>query len=224
MDPLSMLLYEELSRRDGFSTTAPNWVPFIGAPVDETTIEKGVEQAGMPITGNVLFAEGGRHSPPLFPDAEWNVRFLEDNIIAEFNRPLKDDTLVAGLITDSIMGSNGFPIQPSAAFIFLRTEYPLIDENGASLVNVLDDTTAAVLEGSRNDFDQLFLVALIFGYARNEVVNAWAYTTQPTTLSLQQRRARTLASIGTDGPTPITENTPDVVANPGTMKTRTTPV
>lgn len=202
----------ELKRRDGFSSTAPHWIPTLGPPLDPASvISQPQSEAG------VLFAEADVIPPPLFPGDEWAVSYEFDHIVARFNRPLKPDILVAGLTTTNLMGSNGFPAQPTPAFVFLRSEYPLVDADGNKTISQIpDNATAQLLESSREDFEQLFLVALLFGYGRTDINNAWAFTTGETYHPLQRLRARTLFEMAAGAPV-ATAMSPDVVTNPTTV-------
>lgn len=196
----------ELKTREGFSTTAPHWIPTIGPPLDPDSVVKGE---------GVLFAEANEIPPPLFPGDEWTVSYEYEHIIARFERPLTPDILVAGLTTTDLIGANGFPAQPTPAFVFLRSEFPLIDEDGNSeIAQIPNDEIAAVLEASRQEFEQLFLVALLFGYGRDQVNNAWAFVTGHTTRPLQQLRALTLDQFGDDAPQANAADTPDVTTDP----------
>ncbi len=202
-------LIEELKTRSGFSSTAPHWIPTLGPPLlPASVITSPQAEAG------VLFAEADVIPPPLFPEAEWSVGYEFNHIVARFNRPLKPDTLVAGLTTTNLMGSNGFSAQPTPAFVFLRSQYPLVDAEGVRTIREIpNDETAAVLEASRQDFEQLFLVALLFGYGRTDINNAWAFDTGETYRPLQRLRARTLFELAAGAPV-ATAATPDVDTSP----------
>lgn len=184
-DPLQAQLFDELSQRTGFSTTSTNWLPTDGPPLQANTVNKD----------NVLVAEAQQIPPPPLEADEYEVRFEFGHILVDFNRPLLPETLIAGIATNNMLGENGFPAQPSPAFVFLRSEYPLVNGEGQSLVSSLDDATASLLEGARQQYSQLWLVAQILGYSRTQVVSAWAYTTQKTYEPLQQLRAQALAKL-----------------------------
>ncbi len=184
-DPLQNAIFDEVSKRDGFSTTATNWVPTEGPALDPASVT--VE--------NVLIAEADTALPTLLAAEDYAVSYEYGHVLLELKRPLKSGILVAGVATNGLMGSNGFPAQPSAAFVFLRSEFPLVDSTGKSLINVLDDATAVQLEGARQAYSQLWLAAQLFGYSRTQVVSAWAYTTGTPTLPLQQLRAQAISKI-----------------------------
>ena len=202
-------ILDELRKREGFSSTATNWIPTLGPPLQADTVTQE----------NVLFAEADVIPPPLFPADEYEVSYDYGHILIDFLRPLKPDTLVAGLTTTGLMGSNGFPAQPTPAFVFLRSEFPLVDDDGNKTVaQIPDNETAALLEASREEFEQLFLVALLFGYGRDQVNNAWAYVTGHTYRPLQRLRALTLAEIDTAGlPQATPAATPNVVSGVATV-------
>lgn len=211
-------IIEELKRRDGFSSTAPHWLPVVGPPLDPTTIKNWpVNEAGL------LFAEADVTPPRILDDTMWNVTYEFDHLVARFNRPLKPQITVAGLTTTHLRGENGFPAQPTPAFVFLRSSYPLVDAEGRRTISQIpDDATAAVLEASRRQFEELFLVAAISGYGRLQINSAWAFGTGQTYLPLQQLRAQTLHELG-GAPAPATKNSPDDDAAPFVNGNNTVP-
>ena len=202
-DPLSMLFYQELSIRPGFSTTAPVWVPFQGPTPKAETLT----------TDSVLFAETHVSPPPRLTAEEYEVSLLEGNAVLKFNRPLQKGAVVAGLMTSDVIGGNGFPVQPTPAFVFLRSQYPLVNAAGDPTISQIPASAAATLEAARDQFKGLFSAAILFGFERSRVVNAWAYGTQDTTSPVQELRARALDEF-TNNPPVVTETTPKIETPP----------
>ncbi len=202
-DPLTMLLTAELATRPGFSTTAASWVPFIGPDPQADTITPDT----------VAFAETHVTPPVRLTESEYETSFLEGNVIVDFQRPLQKGTLVAGLVTSGVIGGNGFPVQPTPAFVFLRSQYPLVDADGNKTVSQIPDGAGPALEAARDQYKGLFSAAAIFGFDRTNVANSWAYTTQDTTLPIQELRALTIDQLSGGLPT-VTAATPNVELPP----------
>lgn len=188
-DPLQAQLFDELSQRTGFSVSATNWLPTEGAPLASETVTKD----------HVLVAEVTDIPPPPLEPEEYEVRYEFGHVLVDFNRPLTPDTLIAGFATNGMLGSNGFGAQPSPAFVFLRSQYALIDDQGVSQIDALDDATAALLEDARQQYADLWLAAAVLGFDREDVVSAWAYQTQKTYEPLQQLRGQALAKLALRG-------------------------
>ncbi len=202
-DMLSMLFYSELSVRPGFSTTAPTWVPFMGPDPKEETVT----------SETVAFAETHISPPPRLGNDDYDTSFFEGNAVIKFKRPLQKGAVVAGLVSNGIIGGNGFPVQPTPAFVFLRSQYPLVDAMGVPQIAQIPEGTGPLLEGARNQYAPLFQAAALFGFGRTDVVNAWAYTTQDTTLPIQELRALTIDQMSAGLPT-VTAANPKVETAP----------
>jgi pimeloyl-ACP methyl ester carboxylesterase len=202
------LLLNALSERSGFSTFATNFVPTSGLPIDASTLEA---------TTSVRFAQVPGVIPELLSAEQFSVDFDAGHILVSFDQPLAPETLSVGVVTTDALGSNGFPVQPAPTFALIRNPHPLVDENGASTVDVLDDATAQQLEPARQGLEQLFDNAFVLGLSRQQIASAWPFTTGTTTLSTRQLRARTNAQIGATVPAATAPN-PDVIANPSTLE------
>lgn len=186
-DPLQASLFSELSKRTGFSTTGTNWLPVSGQALDPESVT----------AQSVLISEVVATPPPLIDQSDYELTLDFGHILLDMRRPLLPETQIAGLVSNDLLAEDGTPAQPTAPFVFLRSRYPLVDESGQSLVSVLDDATAARLEPARRSFSQLFLAAAVFGYEREDIIGAWAYTTGQTTRPLQQLRAEASEILNT---------------------------
>lgn len=71
-----------------------------------------------------------------------------------------------------------FPIHVAPTFFFARTEHPLVDETGHSLVSTLSDADATMLEMLRGNYGPIFDALSNIGVAREEVAMFWTFTTQ----------------------------------------------
>ena len=182
-DPLTTGILQTLNQRTGFSTTAAGWIPLDGE-VDPTTVG----------SGSVALAPEDGASSQLLTDDEYRVSYEPEwgHVVVEPLVPLTPRKLHAGIVTQDMLGANGRPVQPTPAFVFLRSPQSLIDSEGNSIVYALDDETAQALEPARNQYSQLFFLAVIIDgqrFTRNRIVNAWAFDTEDPAQALLEYRA-----------------------------------
>ncbi len=188
-DQLTQLVINTLNQRDGFSVTADGWIPVEGAPLDPSTVTTD--------TIPVAWTEGT--SVNVYPADRYQVTYQQDMSIIDYgpiNKPFEQDKLSAGLVSTGVKDVNGNDIKPTPAFVFLRSKFPIY-KDGHSTVDVLDDATAQQLEAARQAYNQLFLAAVFLGFTdRSQIANAWAFTTDESTLYQQQlsAKAETLAN------------------------------
>lgn len=206
---LELSIVEELNRRFGFSTTAAGWVPFAG-PIEEASLEDPLgtpEKSDDPVqflwvTPGTTVYDPSRYTVDFreewnrltyTPDIPWN---RDANLATNPDPALP---LNVGIINDSLMGGNGHPVQPSPAFVFLRSPHSLVDENGNSAVEQLDDAAAQRLEGPRQSFDTLLKFGLSAGEVnaeeREDIALAWPFHPENTPLYLQEFHAQAKAKL-----------------------------
>ena len=195
-NPLEESIFNELNNRFGFSTTAPGWFPVDG-PLDTETLTKD--------NVKFLFNDG---VPKLYDQSVYRLDYEEewDQIVARTNvpwmkdperDPLADDFQSLSILTKDLMGGNGHQVQPSPAFVFLRSPAPIF-EDGESTIEQLPDDSAEQLEPARQIFNQLLTFAPSLGIGieeREDVVFGAAFHPQNTTQSAQELRAQALAKV-----------------------------
>lgn len=192
-DPLTEGIITLLNQRRGFSTTAPGWIPVDGE-VDPSTIDEDA----------VVMASVAGFSPRVLPQEEYSVSYDPEwgHLVVEPTVPFAEGLQHAGIVTTSMLGTNGRPVQPTAVFALLRSTYPLANEAGESQVYLLDDATAVALEEARTAYSRLFTLAVVLpggGFEREEIATAWAFTPEDPALLLQQTRARAMAALDARG-------------------------
>ena len=195
---LQKTLIEELNKRQGFSTTAPAWIPLDGKIDPQSLTDESLKY--MFISGTPTVYDASRYEVAYESDWDQIVTRLNDPWMKDpATDPTMDDFQNAGVVTTELMGTNGHPVRPSPAFVFLRSPKPLVDSNGNSKVDQLDDMTAQQLEPARQTFNTLL------GFApaipdlnvknREEVALAWAFHPENSTQPVQELRAQALAKV-----------------------------
>ncbi|MFW5967325.1 MAG: dienelactone hydrolase family protein [Persicimonas sp.] len=205
-DELTTNVIEELNQREGFSTTADGWIPVAGSPLDADTID----------TESVLLAyvDG---APELYSEDRFGVEYREEFGIIRYAPkmvPLESNLLNAGVVTTDVTDEEGRPIQPTPAFVFLRSEH-VIFEDGESTVDILSDEEAEQLEEARQAYSQLFTAAPLLGIDdREDVAVAWAFDTDDVPLHQRQLAARARAEADDAGYLDAQGDPADADSNP----------
>ena len=178
---LALDLLEELNTRTGFSTTASAYLPVTG-PIDPASITED----------NFKFA---KLITPYAPE-EYEVRYEPDMdvIVVEPKIPLKfNDTQV--ILTDqTLQDPQGRAVKADLVFVLLRTEYPLVDEDGNSTVSLVSNEQAQTLQAAKDGGieDLVGLAAPVLGFDRNNLAAGTGYDTPDPTLALRDLRARAI--------------------------------
>ncbi|MBA2661580.1 MAG: hypothetical protein H0U74_04755 [Bradymonadaceae bacterium] len=182
---LTLAILNELNTRVGFSVSSTGWIPLWGKLAPESISHESVAMASVPGI-----------PPNLLGEDDYSIEYVEafDKLLVTPLKPLTPLLRHAGIVTTELLGANMRPVQPTPAFVFLRSEFPLVTNAGVSnLPGVLDDATAASLDEARRAYALLFFAAgQIPGrnYAREDIANAWVFDTGTSTQTLQEYRAR----------------------------------
>ena len=191
-------IVESLNERFGFSTSADGWIPLNGKIDESTLTDESLK---------FMFVKG---IPSVYDPARYEATYKPefDQIIVTPKVPWNDDDARdttnddiqnAGVVTTEMMGANGRPVQPSPAFVFLRSPAPLVDNQGESTVEQLDDATAQQLEEARKTFNTLLSLAGnipdLGVEKRQEVALAYAFHPQNTNQQAEEHRAMALAKL-----------------------------
>lgn len=185
-DEQTQRLFETINRRAGFSNIARGWVPIDGE-LDETSLDFESFQ---------MFNQGGFS---FLEDDDIDLYYDEETsrIVFEPRDPLELEGEFVGGMTDDLLAADGSPVKPTPFFALLRSEYPVY-EDGQSLVDILDDESAAELEEARSEFDtQLALLGQVFfddwededGTDRYDIISVWTFQTDNPVEMLREYRA-----------------------------------
>ena len=181
--PAVAKLENELNQLQGFSTTGHATAPVDLPPGDALPMSPTGVTTSMP---NAVIASAGGF------------------VVLQPVTPLAPRTQFLNALTRATTDVNGTPLEPPPLMVLLRGEAPLVD-NGHSTVSVLSDTEAAQLEPLRQALGQALPLT---GLTRDQIVVAWAFTTQPTLTVLTDRIAAMPSPSSTGMVTPIPPNVP----------------
>jgi pimeloyl-ACP methyl ester carboxylesterase len=176
-------LENELNQLQGFSTTGQVTAPVDLPPGDALPMAPTGVATSMP---NTVIAAAG------------------DLVVLAPRTPLPPKTQFLNALTRATTDVNGVPLEPPPLMVLLLGEAPLV-AGGHSTVSVLSDSEAARLEPLRQALNQALPLT---GLTREQIVVAWAFTTQPTITVLTDRIAAMPPAASTGAPTPIPPNVP----------------
>ncbi len=181
MDEEEQITRRALSDRDGFANSAAIEV--------ESTHDFGDD----PSENNFRLFERDDDSGQWveFDDLERGRLDAEDGIWARPELTLEAATDYVYVVTDDLKTTDGerHGAQPLGAVT--RFDVPLVDDDGASLVDTLSDSEAARLEPMRQTTDEVLqLLEDDEGLDRERVAAAVAFRTQSTAAPLLERRAQ----------------------------------
>lgn len=181
-----------LNSLDGFTTTGGSYATFRGT-VDPTTAKmlKGLvvldTKAGSPVLGVKIEVDAKANALVLTP----TTPFKENNqyAIVAFSKFKTERSVMAnGGLTDKTGRRFG-----ASSFIALsRSKATLLDKDGNSALPNVSDALAKQLEPARLAFKKLYdtlEASTLLPIKREEVVCAWAFTTQSITKPLTKLRA-----------------------------------
>ena len=152
-----------------------------GAPVDVTVAFKANDDTPDPADDNTLY---------IVPSA-----------------PLAEDTQYIAIVTTGVHGANGLPVISDQVFTFAKSETPIVDPRGVSvLASVPDNAQANSLEGLRVGMKPLFdmLATVDVGgtmLTRDKIALTWTFTTQIVHASLPL-----LAAVATETAPSVTQD------------------
>lgn len=189
-----------LNTLDGFSTLA--------APVSESSDTLGavaqasIDPASLGASSVGMIAVASRSprwqaTAPAFqpcigcrssPGADGKPQASPQQLQWSLTAPLDEQTTYVAYVTSAVHDTEGKPVVASPAFAMLRLVNPLY-EGGHSTVSLLDDAQAKRLEPLRLAMKPLLDGLASAGVARNEVVLAFAFTTQSEGVALDQLHA-----------------------------------
>lgn len=194
---IALALLEELNTRTGFSTTASAWLPVAG-PIDPASIVPGDRTANPEANVSMALVDG---LPSPYDEDRYEVIYRPEMGIIEVapTSPLAfgagDSTVTQVLYADeSMTDDQGRPVKADLVFVLLRSQYPVADEDGKSLVSLLDDATAAGLQAAKDGGIETLvgLGASLTGYQRETLATGTGFDTQDPTRMLRDMRARAI--------------------------------
>jgi hypothetical protein len=193
-----------LSTLDGFSTTEKwvttfRWEPY---PLDPATIVAGQSVRMFEVStifGTIVAVSGVVRE--LTPGFEYVAR-VQGNTLAIFpTSPLKEMTTYMAVMTNDIKDTQGNDATPDQTYFLSKKEDPWVDENGNSTYSLVDDETAATLEGLRQMTLGQETAAASMGIDPADIILSWTAQTESITPVLKNVRSIARPAPTTVGPT-----------------------
>lgn len=200
-NPILEDLYQEVNTRDGFSVLGQGWVTVLGEldPASVTFYEGGSgDERGAIAMAAVPPGEGLMIPTTLTPE-EMAIEYVPEynRILFRPQLPLRKGFLHAAILSDRLVGTNGFKAQPTPIFVMLASPARIADDEGNSLIAQLPQSAAADLEAGRQQYARLFQAAgFVTDDDRNSVTGAFAFTPDNVTEPMQQLRAQVINQLG----------------------------
>lgn len=198
-DPLAAL-----STLDGFSTTEKWVTTFSSEPyeIDPSSVVPGQSVRMFEVStvfGTIVNVSGIVRE--LTPGLEF-VAVMQGNTLAIIpTSPLKELTTYMAVLTNDIKDSNGNDATPDQTYYLAKRATPWVDENGNSTYSLIDNATAATLEGLRQFTATQEAAAESVGIAKEDIILSWTAQTQSITPVLKNLRSIARPAPTTVGPT-----------------------
>jgi pimeloyl-ACP methyl ester carboxylesterase len=184
---------------DGFSTVESAFLDILGELIF-SSVASGIRVVNAN-TGTVL-TQGLDYTVTRSPVILTRTRLLIKPL-----RPLNPRTQYIVFATRDLLGSNGLPVEQSVMFAAVKSTDPVGSPGNPvpSTTPPLNSTQIATLEAIRQAMAPIFnSVAPLLGLARDDIVLAWAFTTQSIADSLVELNAaataQTIAAVAAPGP------------------------
>ncbi|NGY04306.1 hypothetical protein [Solimonas terrae] len=181
------------NKLDGFSTTASLFTDFIGhVDVDHALdINPATHLPGVliidtstlsPLVPGVDYRL--QNSAAIDPDTGVPLNVLRTRMLIEPLKPFKSATQYIVVVTRQVQSTDGVPAEAADLFRAVRSTTP-VSQQTESALSTLNDTQRATLEAIRQQFAPMFNELGAAGISRDNIVIAWPFTTQNTTVTLK---------------------------------------
>ena len=181
-----------LSALDGFSTTEKWVTTFTARPfaLDTSSIKAGQNVRMFEVS--TVFPTIGAVSGvvrELTPMLEY-VTVASGNTLAIIpTSPLKEMTTYMAVLTNGIKDTEGNDATPDQTYYLSKKADPWVDANGHSTYSLVDDVTAAGLEGLRQLTAGQEAAAASMGIPKEDIILSWTVQTQSITPVLKNLRS-----------------------------------
>ena len=193
-----------LSTLDGFSTTE-KWVTTFTSrsyPLDPASIVAGQSVRMFEVStifGTIVAVSGVVRE--LTPGLEY-VAFASGNTLAIIpTSPLQEMTTYMAVLTNDIKDTEGNDATPDQTYFLSQKEDSWLDEDGHSTYSLVDDETAAGLEGLRQITLGQETAAASMGIDPDDIILSWTAQTESITPVLKNLRSIARPAPTTVGPT-----------------------
>lgn len=195
-----------LSTLDGFSTTEKWVTTFSSVPhsLDPASIIAGQSVRMFEVStifGTIVAVSGVVRE--LTPGLEYVAVASGSTLAIIPTSPLKELTTYMAVMTNDIKDSQGNDATPDTTYFLSKRADPWVDENGNSTYSLVDDATAASLEGLRQITLGQELAAAGMGIDPADIILSWTAQTQSITPVLKNLRSIARPAPTVVGPTGI---------------------
>ena len=198
-----------LNALDGFSTVSP-WSSSFSAGVNPDTVVSGGSVRVFEVTtvqGTIAVNGVVRELTP-GEDYVATLSSLDPSnatLAIVPLKPLQQLTTYMAVLTDDIQDTDGNDTTPSQTYFLTKRTEPLVDANGNSTLELLDNASAQALEPLRQLTNaQEGAFSGFTGVSSDEVVLSWTMSTQSITPTLQILRSQAQPAPVTVVPTGLT--------------------
>lgn len=193
-----------LGTLDGFSTTEKWVTTFTARPyaLDTSSIKAGENVRMFEVStvfGTIVAVSGVVRE--LTPNLEY-VTVASGNTLAIIpTSPLKEMTTYMAVLTNGIKDTQGNDATPDQTYYLSKKPDPWVDAEGHSTYSLVDDATAASLEGLRQITAGQEAAAASKGIPKEDIILSWTAQTQSITPVLKNVRSIARPAPTTVGPT-----------------------
>jgi len=193
-----------LGTLDGFSTTEKWVTTFTARPfaLDTSSIKAGQNVRMFEVStvfGTIVAVSGVVRE--LTPNLEY-VTVASGNTLAIIpTSPLKEMTTYMAVLTNGIKDTHGNDATPDQTYFLSKKADPWVDADGHSTYSLVDDATAASLEGLRQITLGQETAAASMGIPKEDIILSWTAQTQSITPVLKNVRSIARPAPTTVGPT-----------------------
>lgn len=193
-----------LSATDGFSTTEKWITTFTSEPhsLEFSSVVAGQSVRMFEVStvfGTIVQVSGVVRE--LVPNVEYMAVSVGNTLVILPLTPLKEMTTYMAVLTNDINDSQGNDATPDQTYHLSKKQTPWVDENGNSTYPLIDDATAATLEGLRQLTYLQESAAESVGIPREDIVLSWTAQTQSITPVLKNLRSIARPAPTVVGPT-----------------------
>jgi len=193
-----------LSTLDGFSTTEKWVATFSSEPyaLDPATVIPGQTVRMFEVStifGTIVAVSGVVRE--LTPGREFVAVYSGNTLAIIPTSPLKEMTTYMAVLTNGIKDTQGNDATPDQTYFLSKRADSWLDENGHSTYSLIDDATAATLEGLRQMTLGHETAAASQGIDPADVILSWTAQTQSITPVLKNLRSIARPAATVVGPT-----------------------
>ena len=193
-----------LSTLDGFSTTEKWVTTFSSEPfsLDPATIIAGQSVRMFEVStifGTIVAVSGIVRE--LTPGLEYVTVASGSTLAIIPTSPLKEMTTYMAVMTNDIRDTQGNDATPDQTYFLSKRADPWVDAEGHSTYSLVDDATAATLEGLRQITGGQEAAAASMGIPKEDIILSWTAQTQAITPVLKNLRSIARPAPTVVGPT-----------------------